>query len=57
MSESDARARMASQAGRDARLSVADLIIVNNGSLDDLHDAVDRIWATITLRSSQQSTE
>jgi dephospho-CoA kinase len=57
MSESDARARMASQAGRDARLSVADLVIANNGSLDDLHDAVDRIWATITLRSSQQSTE
>lgn len=57
MSEIDARARMTSQAGRDARLSVADLVIANNGSLDDLHDEVDRIWATITLRSSQQSTE
>jgi dephospho-CoA kinase len=47
MSETDARARMASQIGREERLARADLVVDNNGTLADLDAEIDRAWAWI----------
>ncbi len=44
MTAEDARARMSAQATREQRLAVADEVVVNDGSLADLADAVDRLW-------------
>ncbi len=44
MDREDAKARMASQATDDERRAVADHVLVNNGSLDELSAAVDRLW-------------
>jgi len=41
----DARARIASQASRQARLAVADFVIDNNGTLHDLEPQIDACWA------------
>jgi dephospho-CoA kinase len=43
----EARQRIAAQAGRERRLAAADEVVVNDGSLDDLKGAVDRVWARI----------
>ena len=45
--ESDARKRIDAQASRDERLAIADLVLDNNGSLDDLAVEVERCWAWI----------
>ena len=42
--EADARARIASQLGRDERLKEADFVIDNSGSLEELDAEVDRCW-------------
>lgn len=44
MSEDDARARIANQASRDDRLAVADVVVDNNGPLEDLGPQVERLW-------------
>jgi dephospho-CoA kinase len=44
MTESDARARIAAQATDDERRAVADVLIVNNGSHDELTEQVDAVW-------------
>lgn len=44
MSEADARARIAAQAGRDERLAAADVVIENTGTLTELNARVDEIW-------------
>ena len=44
MAEADARARMAAQATREARLAVADLVIDNDGPLDRLAPQVREVW-------------
>lgn len=48
LSEEDARARIANQADREARLAVADFVIDNNGSLDELEPQIDACyrWAS-----------
>lgn len=51
MTETDARARMASQAPRAARLAAADEVVVNEGSLDDLADAVTGLWKRLAARA------
>ena len=43
-SADDARARMANQASRADRCAVADIVIDNSGSLDDLEAQVDDAW-------------
>ncbi|GAB1817529.1 dephospho-CoA kinase [Herbidospora sp. RD11066] len=48
MSESDARARIAAQASREERLSIADTVIDNNGTVDDLDRQIDEAWARLT---------
>ena len=47
LSENDARARIANQADRDARLAVADFVIDNNGTLADLEPQIEAcyLWA------------
>ena len=44
MAEQDARERMAAQASDEQRRAVADVVIENNDSLDDLKSAVDDLW-------------
>jgi dephospho-CoA kinase len=41
----DARARMASQASDEQRRAVADVVLDNSGSLEQLAEQVDRFWA------------
>lgn len=45
MPAEDARARMAAQADDDARRAVADVVLVNDGPLEQLHAAADRLLA------------
>lgn len=42
--EADVRARMANQISREERLALADFVVRNDGSLDDLRAEVDRCW-------------
>jgi dephospho-CoA kinase len=44
MDEDDARARLAKQVGRQARLQQADFVIDNSGTLDALEAQVDAAW-------------
>jgi len=50
MAPSDVRARMAAQASRAARLAIADVVITNNGGLDDLDAQVGELWAELSSR-------
>lgn len=47
MDEADVRRRMAAQASREDRLAVADVVIHNDGSLEDLESQVDEAWSWI----------
>lgn len=44
MSEKQARERIAAQADDEQRRAIADEVIVNDGSLQDLQEQVDRVW-------------
>ncbi|GAA2955177.1 dephospho-CoA kinase [Kitasatospora cinereorecta] len=52
MTESDARARMAAQATRQERLAVADLVIDNDGPLEDLEPQVRKVWSELAARAA-----
>lgn len=54
MAEEEARARMAAQATRDQRLAVADLVIANDGPLDELEPQVRAAWRQLTERAAPQ---
>jgi dephospho-CoA kinase len=47
MSEADALARIRSQASREERLAIADVVIDNQGGLVDLEEEVERAWPAI----------
>lgn len=47
MTEEDARARIGAQASRDDRLRVADFVILNTGTMDELAEMVERAWRWI----------
>jgi dephospho-CoA kinase len=47
MDEGDVRARIANQASREERIAVADKVIDNSGSRDDLRRQVDEVWTWI----------
>ncbi|GAA2732007.1 dephospho-CoA kinase [Actinocorallia aurantiaca] len=52
MSEEEARKRIAAQATREQRLAIADRVIDNSGTLEELAGQVDRLWADLLeLRS------
>jgi dephospho-CoA kinase len=52
MAEADAKARIAAQASREDRLKIADIVIVNEGTLDDLRARADEVWRELTARAS-----
>ncbi|WP_327045201.1 dephospho-CoA kinase [Microbispora sp. NBC_01189] len=54
MPEADARARIAAQASREDRLRIADIVIANEGSLDQLEAQVDKVWQDLSTRASSQ---
>ena len=51
MTEEQARARMAAQATREQRLAVADIVINNSGTREDLNRRVDEVWADLQARA------
>jgi len=50
MGAEQVRARMAAQASREQRLAVADIVIDNSGSLDDLDRRVAEVWSDLERR-------
>ena len=48
LTEEQARARMASQATDEERRVIADFVIVNDGTPEELSVAVDQVWAELT---------
>ena len=50
MAAEQASARMAAQASREQRLAVADIVIDNSGSLDDLDRRVAEVWSDLERR-------
>ncbi|WP_406001505.1 dephospho-CoA kinase [Streptomyces sp. NBC_00829] len=51
MPESEARARMAAQATREQRRKIADLVIDNDGPMEQLEPQVRTVWAELTERA------
>jgi dephospho-CoA kinase len=49
---SEIEARMAAQASREERLSIADFVIENSGSKDDLLRQVENIWEALATSSN-----
>ena len=52
MPPDQAQARLAAQATREQRLALADLVIDNSGSLEDLDRRVAEIWADLKRRAT-----
>lgn len=50
MDRESAAARMAAQASREERLAVADYVVENNGSLEDLDRETARVWDELVHR-------
>lgn len=55
MAAEEARARMAAQATREQRLAVADVVIANDGPVEELADRVDEVWARLRERADGKS--
>jgi dephospho-CoA kinase len=51
MSREQAQARMATQAGRDQRLSIAGIVVDNSGSLAELDRQVGDLWGELRRRA------
>lgn len=51
MTEADARARMAAQATREQRLAVADVVVDNDGSPEQLRERVAELWRRLRERA------
>ena len=51
MAAEEAQRRIASQASREDRLAVADVVVDNAGTLADLERRLDEVWATLERRS------
>jgi dephospho-CoA kinase len=51
MAEDQARARVSAQATREQRLAVADIVIDNSGSREDLDRRVDEVWGELQARA------
>jgi dephospho-CoA kinase len=47
-----ATSRLAAQASREARLAVADVLVDNNATRQDLSRQVDRLWADLRVRAT-----
>lgn len=55
MTAGQARARMAAQASREARLAIADIVIDNSGTLADLDRRVAEVWQDLRTRAKGAS--
>lgn len=53
MPEADAEARIAAQASREDRLAAADIVIPNDGPLEELDDRVEEVWAELVRRAAR----
>ncbi|MEU7833070.1 dephospho-CoA kinase [Nonomuraea sp. NPDC049129] len=53
MPEHDAKARIAAQATRQDRLAIADIVIDNEGDLDDLEARVAQVWDDLLARAGR----
>jgi dephospho-CoA kinase len=56
MDDEDARARIASQAGADDRAAIADWVIENDGSLEQLEHEIDRLWTFLEANRGGRTT-
>lgn len=54
MAEADARARMAAQATRAQRLSVADVVVDNDGSREELERQVGELWERLLREAANR---
>jgi dephospho-CoA kinase len=52
LTEADARARLASQTSREERAAVADVVLDNTGTIEDLEARVDELWNRIQSSGS-----
>jgi dephospho-CoA kinase len=55
--EADARQRIASQVPRAERLAVADRVLDNSGTVEDLERQVDDLWAWLVQREAEVGEE
>ncbi|WNO75217.1 MULTISPECIES: dephospho-CoA kinase [unclassified Streptomyces] len=55
MAESEARARMSAQATREQRRAIADLVVDNDGPLEDLEPQVRDVWTELTRRAAAEA--
>ena len=55
MTEPAARARMAAQPSSSQRRALADRSLANDGSLDDLENAVDELWGWLVQKGAPGS--
>ncbi|TDO50078.1 dephospho-CoA kinase [Kribbella sp. VKM Ac-2527] len=51
MTDEEAKSRIASQSSREDRLAVADVVIDNSGSLDELDRRIDEVWSALRARA------
>jgi dephospho-CoA kinase len=56
MSEEDVRARIAAQLPLEAEAEVADVIVDNEGTLDELEGQVDCVWKDLQARAIRSAT-
>jgi len=56
MLEEDVRARIAAQLPLEAEAEVADVIVDNEGTLDELEGQVDRVWEDLQARAIRSAT-
>jgi dephospho-CoA kinase len=57
MTEDEARSRMAAQATREQRAAIADLVIDNDGSLEELEPQVRAAWERLRERAERKRAE
>jgi dephospho-CoA kinase len=57
MDETDARARISNQASRDERRDVADVVIDNSGTPEELARRVDDVWEWLLERAAANDAD
>ena len=57
MEESDARARIAAQLPTSEKSAIADIVIVNDGTVDELSTQVHRLWETLQAKRGGRTTQ
>jgi len=55
VSESDAKARMSAQASREDRLKLADHVVTNDGTIDELEKQVDALWPELEKAAMEKT--